>query len=224
MRIKVKFKTNNSTLPINNQHIINGYIHKVLGQNNVYHDVTSIYNISNIRGGKYDKNTNRLIFNKEAYFLVSSLNSDFINTFMGKLFSNIFITDGFEFNGVDIISEQMYSGYNHFSFLSPVIIKKNNKMHSIKDNDFHLVFEEYLKKVANKHFGQNVDLSVEISLKNSKTKLVNIKGINNLCSHFNFTINCNKKVAELFYYTGIGLSRGSGFGTIVPSSKLMEYL
>ncbi len=220
MRYKINFKTNNSILPINNQHILNGYIHRVLGTNNKYHDNSSNYNISSIQGGKFDKNSGSLTFKESAYIIVSSLDIEFINNFISGLLSNNSITDGFVLNNIELVNDIIYDGYNNFSTLSPIILKVNNKYITTDDDNFIDEFTNYLKSVVYKKFGKNLNFEIRLSNSKKKTKLIKVKNIFNKCSQFSFTINGDKRVSELFYYTGIGLSRGSGFGTIIPSHKL----
>ena len=78
MRIKIKFSGANVSLPINNQHIINSFIHRVLGKDNIYHDAKSNYNISSLQGGKWVKGTDRINFN-DGYIIVSSKDNEFLN-------------------------------------------------------------------------------------------------------------------------------------------------
>jgi CRISPR/Cas system endoribonuclease Cas6 (RAMP superfamily) len=49
MRIKILSATTEE-LPINHQHIVNSFIHRVLGKNNEYHDAKNEYSISSLQG------------------------------------------------------------------------------------------------------------------------------------------------------------------------------
>lgn len=213
MRIKINFKTNNSRLPINNQHILNGYIHKVLGYGNEYHDTVSKYNISNLIGGSLNKETGELIYKDSAHLLVSSLDMDFIDKFISGVRENRNITTGFDYSNIETVNELIYDRFNNFFTRSPVIIREDKINYSVKDEDFEDKFEKYLIRVASKHFGKDIKLKVKLGY-HRKTKLIDVKGIRNLCSIFSFYLEAPKEISEFFYYTGIGVSRGSGFGTI----------
>jgi CRISPR/Cas system endoribonuclease Cas6 (RAMP superfamily) len=52
MRIKIII-SNNGSYQQNHQHIVNSFIHRVLGKNNdEYHDAKNEYSISSLQGGK----------------------------------------------------------------------------------------------------------------------------------------------------------------------------
>lgn len=224
MRIKFIFNTpNNYSLPINNQHILNGYIHKVLGVNNKYHDTPSNYNISNIRGGVFNKNDNRVYFNNKLYFYVSSNNMEFINNFISNSLINNSIEDNVVLNNTEFIYDEIFDGYNHFSFISPLILKYDEKYLRIGDDEFENALKTHIYKILKTNNIKADNYKLEISRKNTKRKLVVVKGINNPCSIFSFTIIGDKSIAQFLYDNGIGMSRGSGFGMIVPSNKFMLY-
>ena len=88
MIVKIIFSKPENGMRIDNQHYINGFIHKCLGKNNKYHNSFSDYAISSLQGGKLCNG--RLVFNENPYILVSSENSNFINDLM----AGILTTDG----------------------------------------------------------------------------------------------------------------------------------
>lgn len=224
MRLLLKFKVEQGvSLPLNNQHILNGYIHKVLGENNNYHDRPSEYNISGIIGGKMNQDDKRLYFDEGFKMVVSGLDDEFISSFMIKCMKNKEMFKGINYYGADLLNEQLYNEYNYFQTLSPIILKKDNRLITIKDNDFQEVFEAYLKRVAYKTLKREVDIKITINKDKQKTKLIKVKGISNPCSHFSFKMECDIETTKLFYYNGIGLSRGSGFGCISTTKQNSIY-
>ena len=251
MRIILKYRTDNDILPINNQHIVNAYIHKCLGEDNEYHDEFSEYNISFLMGGKLH-NKEELIFKDKAFIIVSSPNNAFINDLIEKVYDNPKILGNIELESIEHITEKFYNGLNHFSTLTPIFLKdimarmdkdtytlvksgvkdKRDLNHrrvyiTIKNNsNFKEYFKRYLIKCLNVGMGDDFDsdkFDVIITDKNPKVKFIKIKNNIVYCSLFNFTLVCNKKVAEYFYNMGIGHSRGSGFGTICTTQKREEY-
>ena len=83
MILKIIFSKPENGMRIDNQHYINGFIHKCLGKNNKYHNSFSDYAISSLQGGKLCNG--RLVFNENPYILVSSENSNFINDLMAGI-------------------------------------------------------------------------------------------------------------------------------------------
>jgi CRISPR/Cas system endoribonuclease Cas6 (RAMP superfamily) len=61
MRIKILLSATTEELPINHQHIVNSFIHRVLGKNK-YHDAKNEYSISSLQGGKLIGGTKILVF------------------------------------------------------------------------------------------------------------------------------------------------------------------
>jgi CRISPR-associated endoribonuclease Cas6 len=236
MRIKINLKSNDSNgveLPINNQHIVNSFIHECLGKDNDYHNTKSDYCISNLRGGKFVKGT-KLINFKDGYILVTSKDEQLLNKIvLGTL--SIKFGYNIEINGFDYIEEEFYNGWNYFQVLSPFIMKHyytdkdgKDRTHfiTLKDDDF----EEVVKsKIINKlnAINPNLDLSdFELKIQNrkhNKVKLIDVNGKNNFANICNINIHTNKKVAELLYHIGIGSSTGSGFGTIYKNENYKLY-
>jgi hypothetical protein len=61
MRIKNIIISNNGRTT-NHQHIVNSFIHRVLGKNNEYHDAKNEYSISSLQGGKLIGGTKNISF------------------------------------------------------------------------------------------------------------------------------------------------------------------
>jgi len=228
MRIKINL-TGVGTLPINNQHILNSYVHKCFGNNNVYHDSKNDYNISQIMGGKFIDG--KLYYDNSAYFIVSSLNSELINNFLMGVLNNQQFNDDLTFGGVDHINERFHDGWNHFSTLSPILIKKYVDKHNysfitIEDPEYTAKLKLYLINKLSK-INSELDLSdfdIEVNTKAfSKIKTIMVKNVKNVASLCQISIHTNKNVAELLYNIGIGQSTGSGFGTIYKTENHRIY-
>lgn len=224
MRIKVNFNLENKILPINNQHLVNSYIHKVLGKNNVYHDSVNDYSISSIQGGKLSDN--QLHFNGDGYITISSNNMKFINDMMLNLYTNKLNGD-ISVKSIEFIEEKFYDGWNHFASLSPFIIKeysdkKTYKFLTLHDDTFENKVKIYLKNKLSK-IDSTLDLTnfdIKIPENNKhKIKKIMVKNVTNFANQCQLSIYCNSKVANILYNIGIGQSTGCGFGTIYKTEN-----
>jgi CRISPR-associated endoribonuclease Cas6 len=157
MRIKIKFNGSDIPLPIQNQHIINSYIHKCLGNNNEYHNTKSDYCISSLQNGKWIEGTDNLSVKNGCYIIVSSIDDSFISKLLlGILNNNFVLYNDIRFNTVEYISESFYDGWNYFNTLSPILLRENithNKYRFItfEDKEFNNILTQRtinkLKKV-----------------------------------------------------------------------------
>ncbi len=231
MRIKIKFSKNIESVPINNQAILNSYIHKCLGVNNVYHDAKSNYNISHLYGGKLNVEAKTLYFDEGGYIVVSSKDSEFINKLLIGIINNPVLINGMCFAGVDHIKEEFVNGWNYFATLSPFIIKKyvdksKYSFITLKDDDFEEQVKNYLinkiTKINSKLDLSDFDVKIPISSKH-KVKKILVKNVINSANSCHINIHTNKKVAELLYNIGVGQSTGSGFGTIYKTENHVLY-
>ena len=231
MRIKINFTPSTSNFTVDNQHIINSYIHKCLGVNNKYHDTKSDYNISHLYGGKFNMLDRTLTFSGGGYIIVSSLDNEFVSKIILGVLSNQELTNGMKFAGIDHIDEKMINGWNHFATLSPFIVKRYSDKNTytfltLNDDDFEKELKSYLINKISK-INPKLDLNnfdVRIPRHDShKVKKVMVKNVMNLANQCHISINCNYKVAELLYNIGIGQSTGSGFGTIYRTENKHIY-
>ena len=227
MRIKINFSKNTSAVPVQNQSLLNTYVHKCLGHKNEYHDKKNDYCISHLYGGKLNPDKNTLSFENGGFITISSKDLEFVNKLLIGIISNPNFTGGMIFSGVDHIDERFFDGWNYFTTLSPFIIKKysdkkNYTFITLNDVSFENNLKEYLVKKL-KQIDNTIDLSdfdVKIPDNNThKVKSVLVKNVINKANQCHINIFCNKKVAELLYNIGIGQSTGSGFGTIYKTEN-----
>lgn len=230
MRIKVNLSATENELPVHNQHIINSFIHRVLGKDNKYHDAKNNYSVSSLQGGTLIKDTENISFKDGGYITISSLETEFINSILVGLYTKPFYND-MKVTGIEFIDEQLYDGWNHFVTLSPFIIKEYVDKHTysfltIDKSGFQTKVKEYLIKKISK-IDANLDLSnFDIEIKeniNHKVKKVMVKNVINRANQCHISILTNKKVASLLYNIGLGQSTGSGFGTIYKSENHSLY-
>jgi len=219
MRIKIKLK-GKDILPINNQHLLNSYVHNCLGRNNKYHDAANDYSISFLSGGKKE-GKDELLYEDNAFFTVSSLDEKFINDFLLGVLNNQKFNENLSFDNVEQINEKFYNGWNYFLTLSPFLIKYHNgEKYTFLELDDKNLNEKLKKNLINKlsKIDKTLDLAdfdIKVNLDNfHKIKRIMIKNVLNVSNLCYINIFTNKKVAELLYNIGIGQSTGSGFGTI----------
>jgi CRISPR-associated endoribonuclease Cas6 len=230
MRIKLLLSATNNELPINNQHIVNSFIHRALGGNNKFHDSKNDYSISPLQGGKWIKNTRNISFKNGGYILITSLNKEFLDSIMLGLYTTSFYGD-IKVTGLEFIDENFINGWNYFVTLSPFIIKKYSSkkdytFNTLYDDNFELLVKEYLINKLGK-INSKLDLSdfnvVIPKHDNHKTVNTMVKNVKNIANSCHINIYTNKKVAELLYNIGIGQSTGCGFGTIYKTENKSLY-
>lgn len=228
MRIKIEFTKNTESVPVNNQHMLNSYIHKCLGVNNKYHDAPSDYNISHLYGGKLKGDV--LEFKDGGYIVVSSMDQEFINKMLIGTLNNQELFCGMRFAGITHINEQFYDGWNHFATLSPFIVEEragdNKRFLTLDEPDFQERLENYLINKLSK-VDPNLDLldfEVVVPENSShKVKTIYVGTRMNKANQCQVSVFTNKKVAETLYNIGLGKSTGSGFGCIYKTENHRLY-
>ena len=232
MRIKLNFSVNKTDVPINNQHLLNGYIHKCLGKNNKYHDTWSNYSISSLLGGKMNDDNKTVSFKNGAYFTVTSQDSELISKMLLGSLMNQELFHGMTYTGVDHIDEKFYDGINHFVTLSPFLIKEPCKKYGERslrldeDKDFEAKVKEYLIRKLNR-YDKSLDLTnFDVKIPKRKwhyTKKIWVQESFNWGNMCQIDIISSRKIAEIIYNLGIGKSTGSGFGTIAKTESTNIY-
>ena len=230
MRIKINLSSCDTPLNINNQFMVNSYIHRVLGENNPYHDTPSDYVVSNLRGGKWIPGSDTIDFSNGGFIVLSTIDNEFLNKILLGLFSGIEFGKGIRFTGIDYIEEKIYvGGVNHFRTLTPILLKGRKgeqKFLTIEDSKFVNELESRTKNRLNK-IKDNLDWGdFKIVIKEHtkhKVRSVLIKDIINRASECQIDIYGSKGVLDLIYNTGIGQSCGSGFGLLVKTESKKIY-
>ena len=230
MRLKINFTKNTKSVPVNNQHIVNSFVHRCLGKDNKYHDSKSDYCVSYLLGGKLNEDKT-LSFPNNPYIIISSNNDKFINDLLVGVSSNVEMGFGMELENIEYISEDFYNGYNIFRTLTPILLKEfidyeNYEFITVNDSDFEKKLQtNTINKL--KSINSDLDLSnfrIKVNKhKRNKTKLITLKGVKNIASHCDIIVYSNKEIAEILHNTGLGNSTGSGFGTIYNSKNKSDY-
>lgn len=233
MRVIVRFSNPSASekVPVQNQSYLNYYVHKCLGDNNKYHNKSSDYSVSELYGGKLNRDKKTLSFINGGYIVITSNNQEFINDLTGGIMLNKNLRWGMVFERFDFIIEKFYNGWNHFATLSPFIIKKTigfKKYEFVKLTDDNFA-EEVKNHMSNKlkaiYKGINLegfDVNV-VDHPAHKVKPVMVKNCNNYANQCQVSFFCSADVAEKIYNLGLGQSTGSGFGTIYKTENHKKY-
>lgn len=230
MRLQIEFSNNTQPVPFTYINNLNGYLHKVIGGNNKYHDDISIYSSSFLYGGKMNPDRKSLNFKNGAKWFISSPDENFILTFAKNVYNNINFAYGMELIGVNLIEEQPVlkgsEGYTMYP-KSPVLLKqrdfdtKKNIYYTFEDDNevTSNLMKNLLMKKINK-CGVNIkkddfDLSFDTSYDKKKIKWIAVKSVNNKTSVCPIKIKTKKEeVISFIKNVGIGHSTGSGFGFV----------
>lgn len=215
MIIKVIFtKPDNNTIPIVNQKELNSYIHKCIGVNNNYHDSFSDYSISSIQGGKLFNNM--LSFeNSTPYIVITSEDLNFISTIMTGIQNSNHTFFNMKFSRFEISDFVVGEYCDTIITISPILLKKNGRKITFKNEDWVNVLTEQLKNKL-KHKGI-IDNTLHIEIRNihkGKEKNIWVGKVFNPCSYLSLKVYGKKETRKTLYNMGFGNSTGSGFGTI----------
>lgn len=226
MRIKVIFNGNGKVLSFSNQRMLNGYLHKCIGADNKFHDDISNYCVSMLCGGKVNDDSS-LIFNKKAFFTVTSSNEEFLSSVMIGIMANPNF-NGMTLDTVTPITEEFDDDINYFATLSPILLKrrideKRYEFITIDDSDYAF---ELKRSIIRKLASISIDVpeTFDVFIEGpSKKKTIMVKNVKNIANNHFLVIVAPKHIAEAIYNVGIGNSTGSGFGTIYKRTNASLY-
>ena len=230
MKLKIEFSGNEELVPFTYLSNLAGYLHKILGVDNEYHDDISLYSTSFLHGGKIDKNKKYLNFPDGAVWYISSPDIKFINEFIINIFKNVEFAFGMKLQGVEIIERKLFHDGDHYLFQtkSPILLKqrdfetKKNIYYTYEDDIIitSTLMKNIIIKKANK-FNLNInfedfEISFDYNYSNKKTRWITIKNINNKTSVCPIFVKTNnREIADFIYSVGIGHSTGCGFGFLL---------
>ena len=235
MKIKIEFTPNTIPVPFNYITNINGYLHKVIGNNNKYHDSLSLYSTSFLHGGVYNKKENNLNFPNGAIWYVSSPDKEFITSFIYNIYNNIDFIYGMKLNKVGVVKRDIKPINNGitkdlyvFPTKSPILLKRKdyttNKNIYYTFEDDNVITNEIMKNLIIKKantFGLTInendfEIGFDTTYNKKKIKWVDIKSVKNKACVCPIKIKTNnKKIVEFIYDIGVGHSTGSGLGFLL---------
>lgn len=234
MRIKINFKPSNVEIPaFKITDISKSYLHKIIGTNNEYHDKFSLYSITSLMRGKYNRDNKSYSFPIGTYIIFSTIDENLINIILTNIYKVNF-GYGLDLFGIDIIEESFTNGNNYITTLSPILLR-NSKIKSKKDNavtfenklEFETLITEKtlskIKRINNNLITDNFSIKLTNDNKYNKVKIIPINGIPNITSRCNLVVNSNPEVMKILYNTGLGMSTGCGFGTFYNTNNYNRY-
>ena len=217
MRIKVNLTQPTCEVPINNQHFLNGFIHKVFGKNNNLHDSFSNYNISSLQGGKLNDDKKTLSFNESNPYILISGDNDFITFVIESFMKSDASMFGMKYDYFDSSYDfVLHSYYDNVITVSPILLKNKDgrKITYKNENWLNLLMYQCIKKLEyNGIYDPNFKIEI-INEHKAKEKCVWVGDVFNVCSSIRLKVYGSKKTRTLIYNMGLGNSTGSGFGTI----------
>lgn len=227
---KIIFTKPKNGIPASNQKEVNSYIHRCIGENNVFHDAFSDYCISSLQGGKLNPATNMLEFDRKPYilFLINpkSKNFEIYNKLLTGVYSQKNKLFDMKYYCVASFDYKVMPKYDKIYMASPILLKKYDKENkktikvTCKDDGFiELLKANCINKL--KHNGI-VDETFDIVLRNpekAKQKLIMVGDVFNPCTMASFLVYGKKETRDTLYSMGLGNSTGSGFGMIKVTNE-----
>ena len=224
MRLKIKFNKNTKPIlnPLNEG--VNGFINCIIGSNNEYHGRFSRYSVSSMQGGHMNEN-GVLEFPNGGYIFVSSDDNDFmcgIISGLSKCGKNHRVFD-MEYDGMEICDFIVNERFDLVRTISPLILSDKDKVLTFKDDNFiEVLTEKCIKKLINCGYEKKLANTIKIDAfhpENYKTKMVEIKGVKNICNKVMLVISGDKKIRKALYELGLGKCTGFGFGAVTINNK-----
>lgn len=230
MRLQIEFSKNTEPVPFTYLSNLNGYLHKIIGENNEYHDDISLYSSSFLYDGKMSKDKKSLDFKNGATWFISSIDDKLITTIAKNIYNNVNFAYGMELSGVKLVDEiPMLKGRNEYTVYpkSPVLLKQkdfeNNKNVYYTFEDDVKITSKIMKNILLKKINKSnvdiseddFDLSFDKNYQGKKIKWITVKSVNNKTCVCPIIIKTKKEeVINFIRNVGLGHSTGSGFGFI----------
>lgn len=230
MKLKIEFTRNTELVPFNYVGNLNGYLHKVLGDKNGYHDSLSLYSSSFLHGGRMSqgKNTNYLEFSRGATWYVSSPDKEFISRFIMNLYNNLDFAFGMKLKNATVVDYKLKDVDRYvFKTKSPVLIKqkdenRKNVYYTFEDDKkvvSDLLNNLMLKKLTSygiEAADDDFNISLDDSYEKKKIRWIQLKTVGNKTSVCPVIVETSRKdIADFIYNVGVGHSTGAGFGFLL---------
>ena len=216
MRLKLKFSESKIPFTYPTQNAVNSCIHRILGENNKYHNSFSNYCVSSLFGGVIVDN--KMTYPNGAHFYVSSLDEELIEKIMFSVINgNVEMCD-MKLIGIDIENFNLHNDYDIIRTISPILLKDNENIITYQDSDFIKVLTEKSKsKLLKNGFSENDVKTLKIEpfhFENARLKFPKVKNVVNKSSQVMLLVRGKKEMRLALYKMGLGKSTGCGFGAI----------
>lgn len=226
MKIKIEFTKTEELVPFDYLKNLNGYLHKILGDENIYHDSLSLYSSSFLHGGKMNEDKTGLNFLDGSIWYISSPDLGFMNHFIKNIYQHKDFIYGMTLKNVVIIPNLIeQKDIYKLNVKSPILLKQYVDSKSVfftyKDdkNITSNMMKNLILKKSQKfgmNFNNDFDVEFDLTYQNKKTKWVKVKSIHNRASLCPIIVKTSdKKIVDFIYDVGVGHSTGSGFGFVI---------
>lgn len=221
MRIQLKLSPATSIVPYDYPYQIGRLIHKWLGRDNDFHDAISLYSFGQLQGGVGTKEGIKFLHG--ATLNISAWDDSFINRITANMKQSDEFVGGMRLQVVNAIAMPDFQSRALFRVESPVLLKGNHpsggmcfltyQHGEIADEALTNTVLRKLKETGLGDYEGKVNLNFHPD-RNSKTKLVDIKGIQNRASMCPVYASAPVEVMKFIWLTGVGNGTGMGFGAI----------
>lgn len=231
MKIRINFKSSVQPIsyPMNKQ--INGFINKVLGENNKYHGKVSSHSVSLMNGRRiYDRINKTVEFPDGGFIYVSSPDSDFMLDLIVGL-GNIETADicGMELKSsndsrYDVCNFYPNKKYDYVTTITPVIVTNDKKNITYKHEKFlDVLRDKCIKKLI--HYGISEEYASTIRMNlckhdSNRSFDMLISGQHNICSRVTLKVYGEQSARVALYEMGLGRSTSFCFGSV----KINDYI
>lgn len=215
MRIKLIF--NESKLPFVEvpQDIVNSCVHRMLGEDNKYHDKFSPYAVSSLFGGVIKDG--KMSYPNGAYFYISAIDEEIIEKIVMKTIDGVEMLD-MKLNSILFEDFNPHNEYDIVRTISPILLVDKNKNITYQDDNFIEVLTQKsrLKLLHNGFTQKQIDtLKIEpFHFEKARLKFPKVHKVVNKSSQVMLVVRGDKNMRKALYEFGFGKSTGSGFGSI----------
>lgn len=217
MRLYFNLSPNTEPVPFDYQHFLIGTFHKWLGQNEL-HDGISLYSLSWLSGG--DRKGKGLVFPNGAKWFISCHDTALVKKVLKSALEYPEVCRGMRASDVIIADTPRFDHQQRFIVSTPVLIRKfdGKGLKHLTYQDFEsdaLLTQTMKTKLRAADIGSgNVQVRFDRTYSKAKTKLVNIKGIQNKASQCPVIVEGSPEIVSFAWDVGVGHSTGSGFGAL----------
>jgi len=217
MRIHLKIRSSQKTVPFDHQKLLTATIHKWIGWNNE-HGTVSLYSFSQIEGGK--AGSAGLQFPDQTYLFFSSFNPDLIKRIIEGIRTDPTMFFGLTVSEIIIQDDPDLSNRSLFFPASPIFIKRR-----VYEGEDHILYNDFrandcLKETLLTRMtkaglsDESLMVKFDSNYPKSRTKKITYNKIQNRASWCPVIIEAKPETKLFAWNVGLGNSTGIGFGAI----------
>lgn len=224
MRLRITFTMPNQSIPVNYRHQMNGFIHKALGEGNPYHDTFSKYSVSSIQGGRINKESDMIVFDKfKPFFFVSSVDTVFLSKLVVGLCNKSLSLFGMKVDNIERNDFRPGKTCDRILTMSPIYLidpstikRSTGKRRLTFKDDIWLdtLNTHCLNKL--KHLGIEDDtFKIEMAEpEKARIRKIWVKDVYNITSKVFLDVKGKPETRAALYDMGLGGCTGCGFGSV----------